>query len=71
MIHLVNNVRTFPIPPVKENDVRIKLKASSFNPVDYKIRKGLFGGDFPMVLGHDGAGTFFLHIILYYFYFIF
>lgn len=41
---------------MKENDVRIKLKACSFNPVDYKIRKGLFGGPFPMVLGHDGSG---------------
>jgi len=46
-----------PIPEVKENNVRIKLIASSFNPVDYKMRNGMFGGDFPMVLGHDGSGV--------------
>lgn len=30
-----------PIPPVKKGQVRIKIKAVSFNPVDYQIRKGL------------------------------
>ena len=30
-----------PTPPLREGDVRIRVKAISFNPVDYQIRKGL------------------------------
>ena len=30
-----------PIPDLRKGDVRIKVKAISFNPVDYQIRKGL------------------------------
>ena len=30
-----------PIPEVRKGEVRIKVRAVSFNPVDYQIRKGL------------------------------
>src|SRR6188508_3118731 len=30
-----------PIPEIKKGQVRIKMMAVSFNPVDYQIRKGL------------------------------
>ena len=30
-----------PIPPIPKGQIRIKIKAVSFNPVDYQIRKGL------------------------------
>jgi len=29
-----------PMPDLRKGDVRIKVKAISFNPVDYQIRKG-------------------------------
>lgn len=30
-----------PIPPIQKGQLRIKIKAVSFNPVDFQIRKGL------------------------------
>eukprot|EP00026_Physarum_polycephalum_P011141 Phypoly_transcript_11341.p1 GENE.Phypoly_transcript_11341~~Phypoly_transcript_11341.p1 ORF type:complete len:325 (-),score=32.41 Phypoly_transcript_11341:148-1122(-) len=48
--------RVLPIPDVKPNFVRIKLRATSFNPVDWKLRKGYFGGELPLILGNDSAG---------------
>jgi hypothetical protein len=56
-----------PIPDVKKGYVRIKVKATSFNPVDWKIRKGNFGGTFPIVMGHDSAG----HLLSIPFFFLF
>lgn len=38
-------------------EVLIKVKATAVNPIDFKLRQGLFGGELPMVLGHDLAGT--------------
>lgn len=38
-------------------EVLIKIKATAVNPIDYKLRQGLFGGELPMVLGHDLAGV--------------
>ncbi len=47
-----------PMPEPKENEVRLRIKASGFNPVDYKIREGHYGGgSFPLVLGSDAAGV--------------
>lgn len=49
-----------PIPKVLHNQVLVKLKASSVNPVDFKIRSGFFAGqmtkNFPFTLGWEGAG---------------
>ena len=44
------------MPEVKKGYVRVKVRATSVNPVDWKIREGNFGGSFPIVLGHDSAG---------------
>ena len=46
-----------PMPQPKKGEVRIKLKASGFNPVDYKIRQGLYGGKAPVILGSDCSGV--------------
>ncbi len=35
-----------PIPLLRKGEVRIKIKAMSFNPVDYQIRKGMPEGKF-------------------------
>jgi NADPH:quinone reductase-like Zn-dependent oxidoreductase len=44
------------IPRPSPDEVLIRIRAGSFNPIDYKIRQGCFGGDLPIVLGHDAAG---------------
>ncbi len=50
----------FPKPIVKEAEVLIRIKATSVNPVDWKIREGLVKGrtpiQFPAILGWDMAG---------------
>lgn len=45
-----------PIPNPKIGEVRILIKAVAFNPVDYKTRKGEYGGRVPLVLGSDCSG---------------
>jgi NADPH:quinone reductase len=47
-----------PMPDLREGDVRIKVKAISFNPIDYQIRKGNAGSLLlqPVVLGRDLSG---------------
>src|ERR1700751_3223972 len=35
----------------------IRIRAGSFNPIDYKIRQGRFGGEVPLAPGHDAAGV--------------
>jgi len=35
----------------------VKISAVAFNPVDYKMRQGNFGGEFPLVLGSDASGV--------------
>lgn len=47
-------------PAINEDEVLVKVKASSVNPVDWKIRKGklkfITGVDFPKILGADFSG---------------
>ena len=45
------------IPQPRADEVLMRIRAGSINPIDYKIRQGRFGGDLPMVLGHDAAGV--------------
>jgi NADPH2:quinone reductase len=44
------------IPRPSADEVLIRIRAGSFNPIDYKIRQGRYGYDLPAVLGHDAAG---------------
>lgn len=44
-------------PEAKEGEVRIRIKAAAFNPVDWKIREGWFGGNPQQVLGSDCSGV--------------
>jgi 2-desacetyl-2-hydroxyethyl bacteriochlorophyllide A dehydrogenase len=56
----VFELRTIAIPQIQPNQVLIRVHASSVNPIDWKIRKGMLkllpGQKFPMVLGFDIAG---------------
>jgi NADPH:quinone reductase-like Zn-dependent oxidoreductase len=48
-------------PEPKENEVLIRVKAASVNPVDVAIRKGYLkeftGNKFPLILGMDASGV--------------
>ncbi len=47
-----------PLPRPGRQEVRIRVRAAAFNPVDTKIRTGVFGGaGFPIVLGVDCSGV--------------
>jgi NADPH:quinone reductase-like Zn-dependent oxidoreductase len=52
-----------PKPTINENEVLVKVKALSINPVDYKARANngslnwLFGAERPVILGWDLSGT--------------
>lgn len=44
-------------PQPNPGEVRIRIKASGFNPVDYKIRQGHLSGTVPLILGSDCSGV--------------
>jgi NADPH:quinone reductase-like Zn-dependent oxidoreductase len=46
----------WPLPQPGARDVRVRIRAVSFNPSDYKTRLGYVGGSLPAVLGKDFAG---------------
>jgi len=50
-----------PLPEPERGQVRVRVRAASFNPMDGKIRRGemkmLSGFRFPRGLGHDFAGV--------------
>jgi NADPH:quinone reductase len=46
-----------PDPEVKAGEVRVRITNAAFNPVDYKMRSGAYGGNFPLVLGADCSGV--------------
>lgn len=50
------NVQDLPTPFPKDHEVRIRIKAAGFNPVDWKIREGWYGGDPHQILGCDCSG---------------
>lgn len=48
-------------PVIKENDVLVQVHSASINPLDVKLKSGeyksLLPYKFPLILGHDVAGT--------------
>src|SRR5262249_55984303 len=46
------------VPSIQKGQIRIRIKAASFNPVDYQIRKGLPESDLVRsnILGRDLSG---------------
>jgi len=62
VLHAFGNVENLALEQVpradlQADDVCVQVKAAAFNPVDYKFRKGVFGGALPMILGFDAAGV--------------
>ena len=52
----VFSLQEVPKPEPREGEIRILIKASGFNPVDWKIREGWYGGKPPKILGMDCSG---------------
>ena len=54
------SLERMPLPSMNPNEVRVKIKAASINPIDFKIRDGslkmLLSYQFPLILGNDFAG---------------
>ncbi|KAG4435706.1 hypothetical protein IFR05_008792 [Cadophora sp. M221] len=51
-------IETRSLPPLKPDEVAIKINASAINPVDWKMQAyDEFLGSYPNVLGSDAAGT--------------
>jgi hypothetical protein len=46
-----------PLPEPGPDEIRIRVRAVGFNPVDSKLRQGVLGGVPPMVLGRDVSGV--------------
>lgn len=53
-------VENYPMPRLNDDEVLVKIYATSVNPIDYKARQGLLAGmfnwSFPVVLGWDISG---------------
>jgi NADPH2:quinone reductase len=49
--------RDLPLPKPSRNEVRVKIKAIGFNPVDVKKRTGVYGDPLPSILGADFSGV--------------
>ena len=50
-------IETVSLPPLGDNDVRVRTDASGVCHTDLNMMLGLAGLPMPMVLGHEGAGT--------------
>ena len=57
----VMKFRKFPIPSPGPNEILLKVKAASINPIDWKIREGQFpaikSDKLSYVLGRDVSGV--------------
>lgn len=58
--HTVIQEKEMPIPDVGSDDILVKVHATTVNPIDWKMREGLyvdyFPVEFPFILGSDFSG---------------
>lgn len=55
----VFELRDVPVPPVGSRQVRVRVHATSVNPLDYQIRRGDYVDYVPLpaIIGHDISGV--------------
>ena len=53
----VLEIADVPEPHAGPAQIRIKVAAVGVNPIDWKVRQGLMGGELPAGTGYDAAGT--------------
>ena len=53
----VLKVADLPEPHPASGQIRVRVRAVGVNPVDWKIRRGMMGGDLPKVTGQEVAGV--------------
>jgi len=46
-----------PDPHAGPGQIRVAVRAAGINATDWKVRKGLMGGELPQTTGHDVAGV--------------
>jgi NADPH:quinone reductase-like Zn-dependent oxidoreductase len=54
-------LETYDLPALGKNEVLVRVKAASINPLDWKIRQGtmkfMTGWRFPRAMGQDFSGV--------------
>jgi NADPH:quinone reductase-like Zn-dependent oxidoreductase len=55
----VLKLATVAVPKVKAGEVLVQIVAASINPIDWKVRTGMYGGpgNLPMIPGRDASGV--------------
>src|SRR5204863_2817611 len=53
VLHVVDIEEPHPGP----GQIRVAVRAASVNPIDWKVRSGMLGGELPIVPGADVAGV--------------
>ena len=53
----VLKVVDLPEPHPAHGQIRVRVRAVAINPIDWKIRRGLMGGDLPKVTGQEVSGV--------------
>jgi NADPH:quinone reductase-like Zn-dependent oxidoreductase len=46
-----------PDPSPAAGQIRVRVRAAGINPIDWKLRRGLMGGDLPQTTGREVAGV--------------
>jgi NADPH:quinone reductase-like Zn-dependent oxidoreductase len=53
----VLHVAERPDPHAGPGQIRVRVRAVGINPIDWKVRRGMMGGDLPKVTGQEVAGV--------------
>jgi NADPH:quinone reductase-like Zn-dependent oxidoreductase len=46
-----------PEPDPVTGQIRVRVRAAGINPIDWKLRRGMMGGELPMVTGQEVSGV--------------
>ncbi len=53
----VLEVVELPEPHPEAGQIRVAVRAAGVNPIDWKVRSGMMGGDLPRRIGQEVAGV--------------